>query len=874
MSAALEKSPAAAQRAASGSLAQYWRPRYWAAWLLVAWLRLTAALPWRFAIRLHRLLGRALWHLSSRTRYIVQRNLEICFPELSRNESLRRSRRHFENMGACIAETAFAWFGSADRLAHLVDVEGIEHVESALQNGKGVILVSGHFTALEICVPMIKSLVPHFSYMLGPRSNALLNEFQLRGRRRAAHDSFSNGNVRAMLRALRENSVVWYAPDQAQTGHDAELLTFFDEPAMTSTATSRLARISGAAVIPLLFYRRADDSGYVLRFQPPPEGLPSADPVSDTKRLIGVLEDFVRECPEQYLWSHRRFEGPPPNLPNAYASPARQARTQQPAADAQPRRLRDFAVPLTILGVPLFIAVFDNGTFWSNVLRATIVDEHQAAIVTSLFLVVFCTVTIPLALTVGTRLLKIVAATLLIIAAGCGFFMSTYGGVIDTSIIRSAAETDMREAGPLLTAAFFLHVAAFGVVPSLLLALVPFSSRGWKRDIATRAGILVLGLGALAGTVYWSYGPLSFFGREIHQARMLINPAYPIYSFIAFLTSRDAKTPAERILLDARVSAVRPEQAKPTLVVFVVGETARADRFSLNGYARDTNRYTQARGVLNFHNVTSCGTSTADSLPCLFSKFGRAEFSHAAADAYENLLGSLERLGVNVAWRDNSTGCKHICDPAHFEQLADEEDPELCDSTGCFDAILLRGLSELVVDNSRDYFIVLHQRGSHGPAYYTDVPDWSKEFRPECDLPNLRNCELNAVNNSYDNTILYTDYFLSRVIDFLEARSQEFHSAMLYVSDHGESLGENGLYLHGFPYAIAPREQTHVPMLFWATADFYASHGIDDECVRHSTDSPRTHDSIFHTVLPLYGIEAHEYRSDLDLFSECRRHSG
>ena len=237
----------------------------------------------------------------------------------------------------------------------------------------------------------------------------------------------------------------------------------------------------------------------------------------------------------------------------------------------------------------------------------------------------------------------------------------------------------------------------------------------------------------------------------------------------------------------------------------------------------------------------------------------------------ENLFGVLARLGVNVAWLDNSTGCKKICDPAHFEEFAGREDPDLCDSTGCFDEILLDGLARAVGDARRDQFIVMHQRGSHGPAYYTDVPAWAKVFQPECDLPNLRNCGRDAIDNSYDNTILYTDFFLARVIEFLAARTGDFATAMIYVSDHGESLGENGLYLHGFPYAIAPREQTHVPMLLWTDGAFGARHGVDGECVPTADNAPLSHDYVFHTVLAIFGVESSAYRPDLDLFAGCRR---
>jgi Kdo2-lipid IVA lauroyltransferase/acyltransferase len=298
-------------------LLRFWHPRYWLTWIFVLWLRMTAALPWRLALRLHALIGRAAGALQPRRRAIVRRNLEICFPDCSAAELDALSKRHFENIGAFLAEIAIAWFGDLDRLAGRFRIEGVEHLQTALARGKGVLLYSGHFTSLEICVPIIKRLVPLSAFMFRRRSNSLLTEIQRRGRRRTAHISFANDDVRTLLRALGRNATVWYAPDQARIDSGV-LLPFFGEPSMTSTATSRVARHSGAAVIPLFYCRLPDDSGYLLRFEPPLDALPSADAADDTARLVAVLERFVREAPDQYFWTHRKFKDRPGDLPDAY----------------------------------------------------------------------------------------------------------------------------------------------------------------------------------------------------------------------------------------------------------------------------------------------------------------------------------------------------------------------------------------------------------------------------------------------------------------------------------------------------------------------------------------------------------------------------
>ena len=285
----------------------------------MAWLRLTAALPWRFAVKLHKHLGRISGRLQRRRRAIVRRNLETCFPHLSPAEVERLSVQHFENVGAFFAEVAISWFGDMRRMSDFVRIEGGEHLEAAVARGKGVLLFSGHFTTLEMCVPMVKDLVPLYAFMFQRRSNPLLNEMQRRCRQRAAHASVGSDDVRSLLRMLRGNATVWYAPDQARV-KTGVLVPFFGEPAMTSTAASRLARVSGVAVIPFFFCRSEDDSEYLLRFYPPLANFPTTDELHDTERLMSILEGFVRECPAQYFWTHRKFKGRPDELRDLYAS--------------------------------------------------------------------------------------------------------------------------------------------------------------------------------------------------------------------------------------------------------------------------------------------------------------------------------------------------------------------------------------------------------------------------------------------------------------------------------------------------------------------------------------------------------------------------
>jgi KDO2-lipid IV(A) lauroyltransferase len=296
------------------SLLRFWRPRFWPAWCLVAWLRAWAALPLRWSLAVHRVYGRAMYSLARRQRNAARRNLELCFPRLTPEERERLLKRHFESAGMSIAEIGFAWFAPDRLVANRFTVRGLEHVTAALAKGNGAILYTGHFTSLEICGRPLKLALPSFTVMFSRRSNALLDEVQRRGRLRVAHEAVPSDNVRALLRSLKRNAAVWYAPDQMDS--HGELVRFFGEPAMTSLATSRLARLSGAPVLPFS-YRRTSESGlYELEFHAPLP--PAVDALAGTEALVRRLEDFIRAAPAQYHWLHRRFKGRPAEWPDPY----------------------------------------------------------------------------------------------------------------------------------------------------------------------------------------------------------------------------------------------------------------------------------------------------------------------------------------------------------------------------------------------------------------------------------------------------------------------------------------------------------------------------------------------------------------------------
>jgi len=279
-------------------------------------MRLCAAVPLGLALALHRLVGKVFYRIAPKLRRVVRRNLEICFPELDAAARETLAKRHFEALAMSIPECAAAWFG-AERRGRF-EIHGLEHLNAAVARGKGVILYTGHFTTLEICGQPFKRITPRFDAMFSHRSSPLLEEIQHRGRMRLAHETISSDSVRAMLRSLKSNAAIWYAPDLMY--RDGVLIPFFHELAMTNVATSKLARLSGATVLPFAYRRLPQGAVYELRFHAPLDDFPSDDPVADTRRLVLLLEQFIRACPEQYQWIQKRFKGRPPELPDLYAA--------------------------------------------------------------------------------------------------------------------------------------------------------------------------------------------------------------------------------------------------------------------------------------------------------------------------------------------------------------------------------------------------------------------------------------------------------------------------------------------------------------------------------------------------------------------------
>lgn len=488
------------------------------------------------------------------------------------------------------------------------------------------------------------------------------------------------------------------------------------------------------------------------------------------------------------------------------------------------------SIPLCIL-TSCYILVFCNNTFWQ---KATDYLGRGSGPLWALYLAMLALFVAAITPFSTKYLIKPFLIFLVLVAAVVSHFTDSFGVVIDTDMIRNAMETTPAEAQHLITSDFVVHVAVFGVLPSLLLIWVKVDHRPFMRKVYWNLAAILTSL-AIFGICGVTYSREYIAAvRERRDITKSFNPVTPIVSTARYFMSagKEASLVVETVGADARVRPSTVPINKPRVTIIVAGETARAENFSLGGYQRETNPRLKAANVIYFPNTTSCGTATATSIPCMFSRFSRSEFTHAKAMANETLVDVLAHAGIDVAWFDNNTGDKGVANRIKYVDLASSTDQRFCHDGECLDAIFLDKLDDWLDHVKGDSVLVLHQLGSHGPAYYLRYPEHEGKFVPDCRTPELGKCSTGEIVNAYDNSILYTDYFISTVIDRLKARSDKMASGLIYMSDHGESLGEKGLYLHGTPYMFAPSQQTHVPFLTWFDNDFTKSMDLDTACLR------------------------------------------
>jgi lipid A ethanolaminephosphotransferase len=472
-----------------------------------------------------------------------------------------------------------------------------------------------------------------------------------------------------------------------------------------------------------------------------------------------------------------------------------------------------------------------------------------------------------------------------VLGAACiNYFALAYGAVIDTTMMTNVLLTDTREVHDLLNWRMVTAIALLGLLPALLiacarLAWAPPLRQARRNALFTVGAIVVLvGVGAL------QFQGLASLMRNHKQVRYLITPLNAVYALfdIATRPAQRQDGPVLPLGRDARLAAARPDD-KPPLIIAVVGETARGDHFALNGYARPTNpQLAHEADLVSMSRAQSCGTNTAASVPCMFSNLGRIAFNNRKANT-EGLTDVLGHAGLAVLWLDNQAGgCKGVCarvPTIGSDALRREAPPGLCNDGGCYDDVLLHGLDARLAQlpaaaRARGVVIFMHTMGSHGPDYYQREPAPFKPFQPECRTNVLTDCSREQILNAFDNTIVYTDHFLSGAIGWLKEHQDDWATGLMYVSDHGESLGENNLYLHGLPYAIAPDVQKHPEWIFWLSPRLQTQRDVPIACLAARRDEAISHDNYFHTLLGLAGVQTSAYDPARDFAAGCRARAG
>ena len=440
--------------------------------------------------------------------------------------------------------------------------------------------------------------------------------------------------------------------------------------------------------------------------------------------------------------------------------------------------------------------------------------------------------------------------SILIILSTClsAFFMSNYGIIIDSDMIRNVVKTDAKEVGDLFNAKLLLFVVCLGILPTLLILGCKIEYFGFKAHLKHKLLLLSFGLVLAFGFFLIQTKTLIPYFRNNPQARVYNAPFYQFYSVAKYFKQDFSKQPTF-LTLSENTKLKNPQEKK--LLILVVGETARAANYSLGSYTRNSvNEYTEQKDITYFNNFYSCGTSTAISVPCMFSFNPRKDFK--TSEFQENVLDVLQNIGVNVVWLDNNYGsCQGVCKRLSKVKQFD----------GGYDVVLFEEFIKDLPTLEGNNLYILHLQGSHGPAYYKRYPDNFRRFTPTCDTNELSKCTQEEILNTYDNTLYYTDWIIAELVD-IAAEVNDYTTAVLYLSDHGESLGENGIYLHGMPYALAPQEQIHIPSIA------YHNNATINARLKQHKDFKLSHDNLAHSLLGFFGVESPLYKESYDIFSD------
>ena len=521
-----------------------------------------------------------------------------------------------------------------------------------------------------------------------------------------------------------------------------------------------------------------------------------------------------------------------------------------------------------------YIGIFLNLAFYRQVFPLLPVNSlHNWLVFLSMPIVAISVMNIITTLASFLKLDRVVISLFILLSASAQYFIWNFGVVIDRSMITNILDTTPAESFALLSGEMIAVLGLSGVLAVFVAWWVKIRKPAtrWRGaamrllNIAVSALLIIL----VAALFYKDYASVFRNNKELVKSLSPSNSIVALNSWYAH--NRMDNLPLVKIGEDARQKPVMHSGPRKNLTIVVLGETSRAGNFSLGGYDRETNPRLQQDDVVYFPKTTSCGTATAVSVPCMFSNMPRAHYDEELAHHQEGVLDILQRAGVQVLWNDNDGGCKGACDRVPHQNVTNLNLSGQCIDGECYDDVLFHNLDSYIDNLQQDGIIVLHTIGSHGPTYYNRYPAEFKKFTPTCDTNEIQSCTQQQLTNTYDNTILYVDYVVDKAIKLLQSKQDKFTTSLVYLSDHGESLGEDGVYLHGLPYSIAPDTQKHVPMLLWLSPDYQQRYGVSSQCLQqHAKTNDYSQDNLFSTLLGLLGVDTREYQAKDDLLTPCR----
>jgi len=531
-----------------------------------------------------------------------------------------------------------------------------------------------------------------------------------------------------------------------------------------------------------------------------------------------------------------------------------------------------------VVWTSLWIATVCNVALWRELSRLPGLSSGQVLTISVALSLVIALATAALLSLLAWRWTLKPAITLFLVSAALGsYFMLAYGVVIDQTMMVNTLQTDVRETRDLLNWRLLATLLVLAGLPLYFLWRQNVRRKKAARQALANTLTLIGASALMVLVVLLFFQSIASVMRNHPQLRYLINPLNSFYALGSVAAQPFQRN--ESVILplgeDAKLGASYAGQTKPPLLLLVLGETARSGNFAINGYQRPTTPELALENIASQRNAWSCGTSTAASVPCMFSHFGRQTYDARPAN-YEGLLDVLQHAGLAVLWIDNQSGCKGACDRIPNVDTSQLKVPELCEGGECLDEVMLQGLDERIAALSAErrakgVVVVMHQMGSHGPAYYKRSPPAFKKFLPECTSNSLQSCERDGLLNAYDNSIVYTDHLLASAIGWLKGQEARSAPAMLYLADHGESLGENNLYLHGMPYSVAPDVQKRVPWITWLSPGFEQRSHVTTTCLKQRLDAPISHDNYFHSVLGLMNVQTSVYKAALDIYAPCAK---